>query len=257
MILENKIIVTTNVKNNIFLVEKAKEIAIILDGIYIKRERKTIKELIATYYQVIVVYSDKIEYFDTDTKIYFHPDTAIVRIKSKNDNLVNIIKESSQSILDLTLGMGRDSIVLSYFGHTVTAIESNKLLSFLVATGLKNYNANDEKLSLAMRSIRVINDDNLNYLKNCNDNSYDIIYLDPMFEYKIKDSNNLKNIEKFTNKSTLTKELFLEMKRVARKKIIIKAHNKDKVFDKFGFYVEKRAGSKFSYGIYDLGGKDV
>ncbi|MBF0715775.1 class I SAM-dependent methyltransferase [Gemelliphila palaticanis] len=189
--------------------------------------------------------------------MFFHLDTAKVRIKSNNDYLINLIEDKNQEILDLTMGLARDSMVMSYFGHKVTAIESNSIIYNIVKYGLTNYKTGDINIDNAMKKITTINSYNYEFLKNIPDNSYDVIYVDPMFEYKIKDSNNLNSIESLANNSKVTHELFEEMKRVARNKIIIKAHNKDEVFNNFNFKKYERSGSKFSYGYYNIGENNV
>ncbi len=67
------------------------------------------------------------------------------------------------------------------------------------------------------------------------DNSFDIIYADPMFSEIIKESENLEAIKPLANGSRLTEEWLKEAKRVAREKIIIKAHFRDTVFEELGF----------------------
>jgi hypothetical protein len=43
-----------------------------------------------------------------------------------------------------------------------------------------------------------------------------------------------------------------EAKRVARKKIIIKAHFRDKVFEIYGFKQFVRPNQKFHYGVIEI-----
>lgn len=246
------IIVTTNVKTNEHLILEAKNLAEKFNTNYVERKKLTIKELLAKYGELLVVYSDKLVYFAKDgEQLFFHLDTAMIRIKNNNEQLIKIIG-SNNSVLDMTMGLARDSIVLSYFDNEVTALESNKIIYKIVSKGLKNYESSSTKINNAMRNITTRNIDSYDYLKKCADNSYDVVYIDPMFNVKIKNSNNLMSLETLANKSVLTEQLFLEMKRVAKKKIVIKAHNKDKVFEKFGFKKLERVGAKFSYGYVDV-----
>ena len=51
-------------------------------------------------------------------------------------------------------------------------------------------------------------------------------------------------------------EFLEECKRVAREKIILKAHFRDPVFENFGFTRHIRPYQKFHFGDIRLGGKD-
>lgn len=250
-----KFVVTTNVKVNNTLIEKAKNIAENLEVKYIVRRKLTIKELVEKYGAVMVVYSNKIVYFnEQQEKLFFHLDTAMVRIKNNSEPLVEIIGAGNKTVLDLTMGLARDSVVLSYCGYEVTAVEKNSIIYTIVRDGLANYDTGKSEINAALRKITTHNEDNYQFLTKCKDKSYDIIYLDPMFNRKIKDSNNLQPLENLASRDILTTELFAEIKRVAKKKIIVKAHNSDEVFEKFDFKKLERAGAKFSFGLFEIGG---
>ncbi|MBF0713581.1 class I SAM-dependent methyltransferase [Gemella sp. GH3] len=246
-------VVTTSVKITDDLREKAQSIATYFDIDYLERKKLTIKEILKLYENVLVVYKDNIIFIDNDNnKLFFHLDTAMIRIKNNNEPLIEIISEKEQSILDLTMGLARDSIVLSYYGHNVTSLEENEIIYFLVKDGLENFSSGINEIDKALRKIKVYNINNLTFLKECEDNSYDVVYADPMFDIKIKESTNLSTLEKLASQDRISEELFAEMTRVARKKVIIKAHNLDPVFDKFNLIKYKRAGAKFSFGILEL-----
>lgn len=58
----------------------------------------------------------------------------------------------------------------------------------MVSRGLASYQTDDKQLEKAMRSIKAIKSDSLSFLKAQADNSFDIIYADPMFSEIIKES---------------------------------------------------------------------
>ena len=103
-----------------------------------------------------------------------------------------------------------------------------------------------------MRSIKAIKSESLSFLKVQADNSFDIIYADPMFSEIIKESENLEAIKPLANGSRLTEEWLKEAKRVAREKIIIKAHFRDTVFEELGFERQVRPNQKLHYGVMDV-----
>lgn len=260
LITENRLIntnenfvVTTNIKTNDKLIKRSKEIAGYFEVDYIDRKKLTVKQFLHKYNNAMIVYKDKIVYANCKgEKLFFHIDTAMLRIKNKSEPLLELIGEKNQDILDITMGLCRDSIVLSYFGHKVTALESSKIIHFIVSNGLKNFNSGNDKVDKAIRKIKTYNIDNLVFLKNCPDNSYDIVYVDPMFSNNIKDSDNIAIFDSLAYFDGLTDEILFEMRRVAKKKVIIKAHNLDIVFKKFGFKKIIRSGSKFSFGYIDV-----
>ena len=247
------IIVTTSVKTNSELNEKAQRLADDLRLKYKMRNKKTIKQLLSSSDGVLVVYKNKLSYFEDDSEFFFHLDTTALKIKnSDNEPLVEIIEEKEQSILDCTMGLAGDSILLSYYGHKVTSLEKNNIIHLITTNGLKNYISTNEEINKAMCKIKTYNVDCLDYLKNCPDDSYDIIYFDPMFSHNITESRNLEGILPLADTIFPYEEFIKEAKRVARKKIIVKAHFKDSVFEKYNFTQIIRKNTKFHYGYLNL-----
>ena len=182
----------------------------------------------------------------------FHLDNSAFKIKNNyNEPLIVIKGSEKQSILDCTMGLAGDSIILSYYEHKVTALEKNKIIYLIVSNGLKNYISDDEKINSSMRRIITYNIDSVKFLKNCPDNSFDIVYFDPMFSHNIEESKNLAGIETLVNQNFPTSDFLTEAKRVAKKKVIVKAHFKDNIFEKFNFIRLMRKNTKFHYGYID------
>ena len=93
------IIVTTSVKTTLDLNNKAQKLANKLNLRYILRNKKTIKQLLSTSQGVLVVYKNKLSYFEENSELFFHLDTTALKIKnSDNEPLVEIIKEEKQNI---------------------------------------------------------------------------------------------------------------------------------------------------------------
>lgn len=133
----------------------------------IERNKQSAKKLLQGCEGVLLVYENKLRLLNQDgSELSFHPDTAMLRIKSSHDALIDLLGMDSLKVLDTTMGLASDSIVMSHAGHDVTAIESNSLIHFIVSEGLKNYQSNSESLNQAMRSIKTICAESLAYLKN-------------------------------------------------------------------------------------------
>lgn len=247
------IIITTSVKTTLELNNQAQKLANELNLNYIKRNKTTIKQLLATVRGIIVVYKNKLSYFENDSEFFFHLDTTALKIKnSDNEPLVEIISKEKQSVLDCTMGLAGDSILLSYYGHNVTSIEKNKIIHLITSTGLKNYISPNEEINKAMRKITTHNCDCIDYLKRTPDNSFDIIYFDPMFSHDIAESNNLAGITSLADTTFPYEEFLQEATRVGKDKIIIKAHFKDNIFEKYNLTRIVRKNTKFHFGFLNI-----
>lgn len=250
------IIVTTSVKTTLELNDNAQKLADELNLKYIKRNKSTIKQLLATVSGVIVVYKNKLSYFENNSEFFFHLDTTALKIKnSDNEPLVEIIGKEKQSVLDCTMGLAGDSILLSYYGHNVTSIEKNEIIHLITSNGLKNYISPNEEINNAMRKIITHNYDCIDYLKRTSDNTFDIIYFDPMFSHDIAESTNLSGLAHLADNHFPYEEFIKEAYRVGRGKIIIKAHFRDSIFEKHNFTRIVRKNTKFHFGFLEINEK--
>ena len=82
-------------------------------------------------------------------------------------------------VLDLSAGLAVDAIFLVQLGYTVTALERNPMLYFLLNKALESWQSAD-KIRL-----KFIFTDALTYLKETKD-EFDVCYFDPMFPQKNK-----------------------------------------------------------------------
>ena len=244
-----KMIVTTSLGMDQDLVQEAKSLALDLSIDYIARDKQSVRRLLADRDGVFVVYRDRLVLERKGQQaLFFHPDTAILRLKADRDPLVELLGIGHKRIVDATLGMASDSIVMAAQGHDVVGIESSQYIHYLVSKGLQSYQTGQVMLDKALRSIQTIHQDNLSFLKSQKNNSFDIIYFDPMFSKQIEESRNLIGLNGLANPSRLTKELMREAQRVAAEKIIVKAHFKDSIFEDLGFVRHVRPNQKFHYG---------
>ena len=247
------IAITTSLRENDDLLKRARIIGEKLSLPIIKRQKQSVTKLIKGREGLLLVYDNKLCLVNQDgSELVFHPDTAMLRIKSSHDALIDLLGKEPLQILDSTMGLASDSIVMAYAGHTVTAVESHPIIHFIISEGLQHYQSDSEVLNKAMRSIHTVCAKNLAYLKTLPDNSYDVIYCDPMFSERITESKNLDGLRQYANDTAFSEEFLREAKRVARKKIIIKAHFRDKVFEIYGFKQFVRPNQKFHYGVIEI-----
>ena len=108
---------------------------------------------------------------------YWHPGMAHLRLKRPKDPLTDVINAPQQArILDCTLGMGHDAMVLSNAGYQVTGIEQCAPLLFFTNQGLLRYRP-DLAGRITYRCGRFER-----CLTHYADGSFHSVYLDPMFE---------------------------------------------------------------------------
>ena len=246
-------IITTSLRENESLIARAQELATELGADYHPRRKLSLSKCLERFGPFYLLYKDRLSFVNADaSELTFHPDTAVLRIKATHDALISLLGQSPKSILDTTMGLASDSLVMTAVGNSVTALESQEVIFQVVSRGLATYQTDDKQLEKAMRSIKVVKSNSLTFLKSQADHSFDIIYADPMFSETIKESENLHAIKPLANGSRLTREWLYEAKRVAREKIIIKAHFRDPVFEELGFERQVRPNQKLHYGVMEL-----
>ena len=255
-------IVTTAGRTNIQMTQYANQVAKDLDIPFVKRNKNSIDDIQTNYHDdVFVVGKNRLEIHpvNQNTPLFFHPNSAMFRIKrvmkGNSDPLVEISElQEGKRFLDCTLGLGSDSIVASIVvGSTgnVIGIEGNKYSAYLLREGLAGWNSGQSEMDDAMKRIEVIHSDYLDYLKTCSDNSFDVVYFDPMFEEEI-DSNGIQGLKQFALRTQLEISVIEEAKRVASEKVIMKDHWKSNRFQELGFTVHKRKSAKFHFGVIEI-----
>lgn len=258
-------IITTSFNPDQTIINRVNKFTIILNVNYIHRDKKSLLQLMTDNNtdELIVVEKKLAKYYKLDTidyPFFFHPSMSAIRInrlkQGDNDLLVQISElNAGDSFLDCTLGLGSDAIVASYVVGSkgcVVGLESEKLLATLVDDGLKNNFYKDNDLNEAMKRIEVINTDHIDKLKSIADNSFDIVFFDPMFRLGVNKSLPINPLRLIANQNSLTKASIIEAKRVAKRKVILKETSFSKEFERLGFNKIIRSSST-TYGIISNG----
>lgn len=254
-----KIAVTTTREGDESLNYKAKCISKDLNIAYIKRDNLSIKKTILKddFDYLLVVEKDKIVIKGEDSTLFWHPNMSELKIKSiRKGNKEPIIEatklEEGNSILDCTLGLAGDSLVFSaVVGEkgSVVGTEVNKYISYLSKCGLENYNIHGRPIN----NIDVVNESYKDYLLKQSDNSFDVVYFDPMFKEPNKKSTSINSFRDFADHKGLTKEILNEALRVCKKRVVIKERRDSNDFEKLGIkkcYGGKKSGT-IIYGVIE------
>ena len=259
-------VITTIRKVTTDLETKAFKLAKELNITYIPRNNLGIPKIKQQYHTdiVIVVKKDKLVLDLPEGELFFHPNMAQVRLKRLRcggiDNMLEAMGGREflrgKSILDCTLGFASDAIISAYgVGSTgkVIGLEVNPLIALIVKEGLKSYLPSNYDLKSAMDTIQVINQDYLSFLQTQPDNSFDIIYFDPMFRHALTDSKSFNPLRQLADMRALSSEALQEAKRVSKYRIVFKENSRSLEFNRLGF--SKICGGKYApihYGVIDL-----
>jgi hypothetical protein len=259
----NSLLVTTAGRTNEEMIQKAKGIAKELELTYIHREKRTVKGLRERYSEdILVVGKERLELFsaDSDEPFFFHPNSASFRLKrilnEGDDPLIEAAGlTNSLSFLDCTMGMASDSIVASHAigkNGKVTGIEASRPISFIIKNGLKTWDSGVAEMNEAMKRIEVIHAAALDFLKSSKEDSYDVVYFDPMFGDPIESSAGINPLRKWAFYNSVDQETIEEAKRVAKQRVVLKEHYNSPLFEELGFQVKKRQSAKFHYGTIEI-----
>jgi len=224
-----------------------------------KRSIRKISEELQAH--VIVAGKNRFEYyaFGANEPFFFHPNSAAFRLKRVARGEAEPFLEAAQlvigdSLIDCTLGLAADAMLAAYtVGEEgrVVGLETNPNVAFIVKQGMHTYDTSELPLTACMRRIEVIQAEATRYLKNLPDKSFDVVYMDPMFEEIIGEANNFEALRRAGEHASLTDEWVREAKRVAKKRVVLKAHFRSEWFAKYQFQRYERLTAKFHYGVID------
>ena len=259
----DRAIITTGRKNQRSSIELAKAMAVKLNILFVERQNLSISALAQLHNvkYVLIAKKNSLRLVIGDNEVFFHPSLAHLRIKNslkgEGDRLIETMGlKYGMKVLDCTLGLGADAIVESFaVGEegSVIALEVNPYLAAIVEHGFQNFTDDNDNVVQAMRRIKVINTDYVEFLKSAADNSFDVVYFDPMFRHPLERSTALNPLRDIADHRAVTLETIAEARRVARYLVVLKENSKSLEFKRLGF--EKICGGKYSpihYGVIEV-----
>lgn len=138
-------IITTSLRENETLIVRAQELASELGADYQPRRKLSLSKCLERFGPFYLLYKDRLSFVNADaSELTFHPDTAVLRIKAPHDALISLLGQSPKSILDTTMGLASDSLVMAAAGNQVTALESQDVIFQVVSRGLASYQTDDK-----------------------------------------------------------------------------------------------------------------
>lgn len=230
---------------------------------YVERHKESVGKLMEKHgvTAVLVAYPHELKLNSKAGEMFFHPNMSQLRVKNLRKGEKDHMSEAmglheGMSVLDCTLGFGADAIVASFgVGETgrVVGVESSPLIAAVIGHGLKHFLPGNYPLYAAMRKIEVVNMDYLDYLREQPDNSYDVVYFDPMFRKPLTASSGISPLRGVANHAALSVEAVEEAMRVARSRVVMKEANGSSEFARLGFgHIMGGKYSKVHYGVIFL-----
>jgi 16S rRNA (guanine1516-N2)-methyltransferase len=101
----------------------------------------------------------------------------------KNDTLARALglhKKVESRVLDMSAGLGKDAYWIAYCGASVTLIERNPILAYLLEEAIKALRADPIENAVGER-MTLVHADASTYLDTVKIGEFDVAYYDPMF----------------------------------------------------------------------------
>jgi hypothetical protein len=258
------VVVTTTRQPTAINNRRARRYAAALDTLFLPRENRSFVKLLQLAHQqtgqnyigVLVVSDNSVSIQTASGKLIYHPCMALHRVASlrhgKEDTMVQAMQlQPGDHVLDCTAGLAADAVVAAHAvgpQGRVLALESSGPLALLLKLGLKSYPAPGPTLTAAMRRVRVSHSHYQDFLNNCADKSYDIVYFDPMFTQPIEGSSGIAPLRPLADHTELTKDVIKTAMRVARRYVVVKdRHNGPYVTNWQWDYIRGGRNSRLCY----------
>ncbi len=194
---------------------------------------------------------------DPEHPFRFHPGMGLLRLQAmergEQDRLLAAANiQPGDSVLDATLGLGVDALVLAAGvrdeGH-VLACESSWVLARTFVWALQHRFEYEPLVAEALARVQVHEADHLEVLAKLPDESVDVVYFDPMFRKPTDKTTPLDAIRPFAEPQPLREDAWRQAQRVARRAVVMKERPGSGEFDRFGLVPDKRRG-RFAYGVW-------
>lgn len=254
------VVATTGYKSRTKDVLLAKTAAERLGILYVRREHTSYEALRERYGAEFLLVAKKggLRLETAGGELFFHPNMAHLRVKrlglGQKDHMVEAMGlKPGMTVLDCTLGLGADAITASFVvgeSGKVTALEKSPFIYEIVHYGLKHFLAGNYDLHGAMRRIKTIQADYEVFLQQLPDNSYDVVYFDPMFRHPLRASSHLAPLRMVAAPEAVSSAVIAEACRVARKRVVFKENSRSLEFSRLGF--SQIAGGKYSHVHYGV-----
>lgn len=258
-----RFVVTTSIKPKKEEVLKAIELAKELNSKYVSRRsfNRYVKANPLDFYYVIEKDTMRIRWGEADAEnsgeFFFHPASSKMRMRNlrhnQRDHLIEILDlRGDELIYDLTLGLGSEAILMAAHldSGKVIGVEGSRHIYTIVKYGMRSYVDQSAWVNESFKRIELINADYKTWIRKQPENACDYCYCDPMFDNPVMTSSGFNPLRPFAVYDRLSQEDVDEMRRVARKKVILKALSRDSLFK--DIRTDEIRGSRTSGVMYGI-----
>lgn len=256
-------LITTSKQLTSYIEAKAQTLARELRGQLVARNNLSLRRLMQTFQaaEVLVVSDDQLKFATLDgPELFFHPNLAKIRVTSllsgAADRLLTVAKiKAGDRVLDCTLGLATDTIVLSFAvgsSGKVISVESELVPFVLAQDGLRTYQSGIGALDAAMRRIDVVHANHRDVLRSLPSQSFDVVYFDPMFRER-DHAIAIEPLRRFANHEPIDQQSIQEARRIATRSVILKEHKSSGEFERLGFQIHQSPSkSHIDYGVISM-----
>ncbi len=227
--------VTTSTNPGPELQDRAQRIAEELGAPYQARRGDSLAEVVAhsAATRLLIVGVQQVGLRDTATgmEYLFHPNMTPVRAHHRMRGGRDLFLEAAglgpgDRHLDCTLGFAAEATLAAMAvgeAGSVVGLESASALAAVTREGLRTFPMPQPLIAAAMRRVQVVTADYRDYLRGCEDCSFDVVYFDPFFQERLSGAeNSVSPLAHFGDPSPLDPDSVREARRVARRRVVIK-----------------------------------
>lgn len=257
------VVITTGGRPDERSVQLAAKARQILGYPVVERSKRSVSRMQQQYEaDVLVAGKNRFELYRVgmEEPFFFHPNSAAFRLKrllkGETDPLIEAAQlQAGDRFLDCTLGLASDSIIASFItgdNGQVTGVEADPDVAFITAKGLRTFPTDSVQLAEAMGRIEVKHSEAVDFLRQQDDSSWDIVYIDPMFHAPIVESSNFAPLRQVGVHYSLHDEWVGQALRVSKRRVVVKDHFDSPVFERFTMNRIIRPNTKFHFGFIEI-----
>ena len=249
-----KFAVTCNKNDNKTLKEQAKAWARQLQVPYVKRyENGSLEVMLEEHHIDALLIAGKKgpQLYSREGMLLYHPGLGKVRWqrvvqRNEKDNFLTAMDiHPGQRVLDCTVGLAADALLASHAaGETgkVIGLEASLPLWFLVSQGVVSYKSKLPDLIRDLQRIEIIHAEASEYLKTLQEDSFDMVYFDPMFRQPVRKSSEMVPLRPLAFAGPLTPDM-VELALKAAPRVVIKERSVE-ILQEYG--CTEFVGTKYS-----------
>lgn len=258
--LSTDLVITTSHRATTELLARAQEWAERLQAPLVAR-RSGLADLAAEQHVqgVLVVGPERVTYHEpaTGLEYFYHPGMAKVRLhnckRGHEDPMLRAMAlQAGNHVLDCTLGRATDAVVCAWKvgpEGRVLGLEKSRVLAELTIEGLRRYVDPSRELTGLLRRIEALWADYVEFLPTCAEDSFDVVYFDPIFDEPLEKSQAMAPLRALADSSPLSPEALQEARRVARRRVVIKQRRGTRLWEELGIEEVQTSAGRVEYGV--------